>query len=69
MAKTLPDMFLRTSRANESNSTQATSVAISLRGQHLLKHVSASPRRWGGALLSKIQARINRRPKLEHVVR
>lgn len=47
VAKTLPDMFLPTSSASESSPAPAASAPISRRGQHLLGHISASPRQWG----------------------
>ncbi len=47
VAKTLPDMFLPASSASESSPAPAASAPISRRGQHLLGHISASPRQWG----------------------
>ncbi|EOY4404390.1 PLP-dependent aminotransferase family protein [Klebsiella michiganensis] len=80
VAKTLPDMFLPASSASESSPAPAASAPISRRGQHLLGHISASPRQWGAfipgvpdvnafphPLFSKIQARISRRPKPEQL--
>lgn len=80
VAKTLPDMFPSASSANENSAMPATTAYISRRGQHLLSHVSASPRQWGAfipgvpdvnafphPLFSKIQARISRRPKPEQL--
>ncbi|SQI80805.1 transcriptional regulator GabR [Klebsiella oxytoca] len=50
VAKTLPDMFLPASSANESHPAQPPSGTLSRRGQHLLGHISASPRSVGGVL-------------------
>lgn len=79
VAQTLPGMLLAASRPGEPQST-AVNTRLSLRGQHLVSHISASPQQWGAfipgvpdvnafphQLFSKIQARLHRRPKPEQL--
>lgn len=79
VAQTLPDMLLAASRPGEPLSA-AINTSLSQRGQHLLSHISASPKQWGAfipgvpdvnafphQLFSKIQARLHRRPKPEQL--
>lgn len=80
VAQTLPDMLLAASQSEGENAAAPVNMALSLRGQHLLTHISANPQQWGAfipgvpdvnafphLLFSKILARFHRRPKAEQL--
>lgn len=79
VAQTLPDALLAAFRPDEYQATTVT-TRLSRRGQHLLSHISASPRQWGAfipgvpdvnafphQLFSKILSRLQRRPQAEQL--
>lgn len=80
VAQTLPDCLSLSLKSDEESVRAVVSTALSQRGQHLVAHISASSQQWGAFipgvpdvkafphyLFSKIQTRLQRRPKAEQL--